>query len=181
MTENEKKITAQENQQTTENEQNENQNEEPTFSISEICSKYIIEKLISQTVTIIHSRNLETNFGEFCFDFIKNNINPYLNGIFFSHEEGTETENNNFFFKIPIQKEKNTWIEINEPESAIEDTYLQDRIKFEPFLNKDETNVIKDTLSEFNITNTKKPEKKPKIKKKMKFLYFQKMANIKVL
>ena len=47
MTENEKKITAQENQQTIENEQNENQNEEPTFSISEICSKYIIEKLIS--------------------------------------------------------------------------------------------------------------------------------------
>ena len=161
MTENEKKITAQENQQTIENEQNENQNEEPTFSISEICSKYIIEKLISQTVTIIHSRNLESNFGEFCFDFIKNNINPYLNGIFFSHEEGTdtnETENDNFFFKIPIQKEKNTWIEINEPESAIDDTYLQDRMKFEPYLNKDETNVIKDTLSEFNITNTKKPE-----------------------
>ena len=162
MTENERKITAHEKTQiqtNNENNPNENQNENPTFTISELCSKYIIEKLISQTITITHSKDLETNFGEFCFDYIKNSINPFLNGIFFSHEEETDSnkENENFYFKIPVQKEKNTWVEIAEPDAAIDDTYLQDRMKFEPYINTDDNDVIKDTLSEFNVTqNTKK-------------------------
>jgi len=166
MTETEKKITEHENNQNQshiENNSNENQIENPTFTISELCSKYIIEKLISQTITITHSKNLETNFGEFCFDYIKKSINPFLNGIFFSHEEGIDSNKekeieNNFYFKIPVQKEKNTWIEINEPEVPVDDTYLQDRMKFEPYLNNDENDVIKDTLSEFNTTQKTKKE-----------------------
>ena len=58
MTENEKKITAQENQQTTENNQNENQNEEPKFSIKYLLKLILIFSLI---VTIALCYVLATN------------------------------------------------------------------------------------------------------------------------
>jgi hypothetical protein len=171
MTETEKKITATNdknpNPTNDENILSQDQIEEPKFNISEICSKYMVDKLISQTITIIHSKTLEQNLGQFCFDFLKNNINSFLNGQFISHENGNdknkekkeeENENeNNFYFKIPVQKEKNSWIELNEPQCPIEDTYLQDRMKFEPFIREDD-DVIKDTLSEFNVTELKKKE-----------------------
>lgn len=74
---------------------------------SEIVSKQIIEKLITNVLIDHNNKTLDSKIAPFCFEFVKEKISPYLQEFFINNE----TKEN----------DHNTWIEIEEPKMQNKD------------------------------------------------------------
>ena len=74
---------------------------------SEIISKQIIEKLITNVITDHNIKNLDNKIAPFCFEFVKEKISPYLEEYFVNNENK--------------ENDHNTWIEIEEPKTQNKD------------------------------------------------------------
>ena len=68
---------------------------------SEIVSKQIIEKLITNVLIDHNNKTLDSKIAPFCFEFVKEKISPYLQEFFINNEDK--------------ENDHNTWIEIEEP------------------------------------------------------------------
>ena len=74
---------------------------------SEIVSKQIIEKLITNVLIDHNNKTLDSKIAPFCFEFVKEKISPYLQEFFINNEDK--------------EKDHNTWIEIEEPKMQNKD------------------------------------------------------------
>ena len=74
---------------------------------SEIVSKQIIEKLITNVLIDHNNKTLDSKIAPFCFEFVKEKISPYLQEFFINNENK--------------ENDHNTWIEIEEPKMQNKD------------------------------------------------------------
>jgi hypothetical protein len=133
---------------------------------SEAVARLIIEKLISLAVRQSKNDEIEKRMGDFCFDFIKEQIRPILAQKFIFHSEQNENE---MYFSNYLD-DKNTWIEIEEPGKIKEDRFMSTMIKMNiPFeknieenkeLNESKTVINEKKDSNLNSNDIKKVERK---------------------
>ena len=111
----------------------------------------ILNKIISISIKEYYCQTIYKNINDYCYDFLKNQINLLLKEKYISYEEGKFTD-------------KNSWIEIKEPENIKNDRYESNKINIISFDRK----KIYNENNEF-IENNKKIKKREfhfKIKKK---------------
>jgi len=115
---------------------------------AEIISKIMLEKIISLTVTNIHSKEIYTNLGNYCFKYIKEMIKPAMKMNFIPYEI-RHNEKEKIFFDRPKCDKHNTWIEIEEPKTPINDRFTCDQIKYSEF-----TPIEFDIIQSSNVSNS---------------------------
>ena len=102
--------------------ENKNPNiDEDKFPVSpELISKYIIEKIFSLATYTSYSNEIENKIGNFCFDYLQQNMTNILQQKYICHSEKNKEQENELFFSssIPIDS---TFLEIPEPENPIYD------------------------------------------------------------
>ena len=138
---------------------------------SEIISKIIIEKIISLSVTKINCNEKYKSIGNYCFNYIKSLMKPYLKSLYIPYDiEHLKNKNKIIFFDKKKQNIKNSWIEIPEPKNPIIDRYSNDQIKFISYFplenNIDEGNSI--NLSNTFLINENEEKKINTIEKEIK-------------
>ena len=114
---------------------------------AETIAKIIIEKMISITVTKVHSKETYERIGEHCFNYIKNNINEILKVNYIPYEI-RHNQIEKIFFDRPKCETHNTWVEIQEPGTPIYDRCTFDQIKFNEFVP-----IEFDVIKSSNISN----------------------------
>ncbi len=115
---------------------------------AETISKLMLEKIISHAVTNIHSKEIYTNLGNYCFKYIKEMIKPVMKMNFIPYEI-KHNEKEKIFFDRPKCNKHNTWIEIEEPKVPINDRYTHDQIKYTEFLP-----IEFDMIQSSNVSNS---------------------------
>ena len=134
-----------------ENNDDNNNNKKENDSYVEIVVKLLIDKFISNTVNIVHSKKLNNSMGIFCFEFIKNVIDSFLCGQFICFEDHK---------KIILKKKNNNINEDNNKEENNSNNNLNKSIDNN---NNNNNNNLNLNLSDSNhhITidlNTLEPE-----------------------
>ena len=114
---------------------------------AETIAKLLIEKMISITVTKVHSKETYERIGEHCFNYIKNNINEILKVNYIPYEI-RHNQIEKIFFDRPKCETHNTWVEIQEPGTPIYDRCTFDQIKFNEFVP-----IEFDVIKSSNISN----------------------------
>ena len=136
------------------------------YQSTEAIIKIIIDKLIYLSIRKSYSNNINDNLGNFCFKYIQNNINNMLEPLYIPHTKKIENKESNMtnednkkelFWKVK-QPEKNTWVEIIEPEYFEIDRYEASYIKFKDIDKKEEEekNKEKEGVVKKNIENSPK-------------------------
>ena len=115
---------------------------------AETISKLMLEKIISHAVTNIHSKEIYTNLGNYCFKYIKEMIKPAMKMNFIPYEI-RHNEKEKIFFDRPKCDKHNTWIEIEEPKTPINDRFTCDQIKYSEF-----TPIEFDIIQSSNVSNS---------------------------
>ena len=139
---------------------------ESTYQISEAIVKIIVDKLINLSVRKSYSNKIDSEFGNYCFNYLKNHINSMFEPIYISHT--TETKNlklnsnannndtniKNIFWKTkaPVN---NTWTEIIEPKYFEMDRFEGSNIKFKEIEKNDEEKELQINKKKINNTSPK--------------------------
>ena len=127
--------------------QNENNINNYYNNNAETISKILIEKIISLTVTKVHSKETFGRIGDHCFNYIKKSIEPILKAKFIPYEiRHNETEK--IFFDVPKANLHNTWLELEEPKTPIYDRSSVDQIKYSEF-----TPIEFEVIKSSNLSN----------------------------
>ena len=127
--------------------QNENNINNYYNNNAETISKILIEKIISLTVTKVHSKETFGRIGDHCFNYIKKSIEPILKAKFIPYEiRHNETEK--IFFDVPKANIHNTWLELEEPKTPIYDRSSVDQIKYSEF-----TPIEFEVIKSSNLSN----------------------------
>ena len=111
--------------------ENENQ-----YQSSECIVKLIIDKLIILSVRKSYSKQIESDMRQHCFDFLKAQIDSCFESYYISHTKhpiNKEPNNNDAKKELlwkTVKPQRNTWIEITEPECFEIDRYEGSNIKF---------------------------------------------------
>jgi hypothetical protein len=127
--------------------QNENNINNYYNNNAETISKILIEKIISLTVTKVHSKETFGRIGDHCFNYIKKSIEPILKAKFIPYEiRHNETEK--IFFDVPKANLHNTWLELQEPKTPIYDRSSVDQIKYSEF-----TPIEFEVIKSSNLSN----------------------------
>ena len=149
---------------------------------SEFISLSIVEKIISISLKDFYVKQIYKKVNEHCFNFIKNQINSYIKAANIIRYQFHGINNNKGEFI-----DKNTWVEIKEPESVKFDRYDSSYIniiKYNNIINEKESDKIEEIIPkiktrDFYIKFRKNPLKKilnannDEIKKKITILPFK--------
>ena len=149
---------------------------------SEFISLSIVEKIISISLKDFYVKQIYKKVNEHCFNFIKNQINSYIKAANIIRYQFHGINNNKEEFI-----DKNTWVEIKEPESVKFDRYDSSYINFikhNNIINEKERDKIEEIIPkiktrDFYIKFRKNPLKKilnannDEIKKKITILPFK--------
>ena len=149
---------------------------------SEFISLSIVEKIISISLKDFYVKQIYKKVNEHCFNFIKNQINSYIKAANIIRYQFHGINNNKGEFI-----DKNTWVEIKEPESVKFDRYDSSYINFikhNNIINEKERDKIEEIIPkiktrDFYIKFRKNPLKKilnannDEIKKKITILPFK--------
>jgi hypothetical protein len=115
---------------------------------AETISKLMLEKIISHAITNVHSKEIYTNLGNYCFKYIKEMIKPAMKMNFIPYEI-RHNEKEKIFFDSPKCNQHNTWIEIEEPKVPINDRCASDKVKYNEFLP-----IEFDIIQSSNVSNS---------------------------
>ena len=102
------------------------------YQSAESIVKIILDKIITLTIRKSYANKINLELGEYCFDFIKNNIYTMFEPYYIAHTKESKNKkiNKNELFLNIKQPVNNTWIEIIEPEFFQIDRYEGANIKF---------------------------------------------------
>ena len=139
---------------------------ESTYQISEAVVKIIVDKLINLSVRKSYSNKIDSEFGNYCFNYLKNHINSMFEPIYISHTIETknlklnsnannnDTNIKNIFWKTkaPVN---NTWTEIIEPKYFEIDRFEGSNIKFKEIEKNDEEKELQINKKKINNTSPK--------------------------
>ena len=125
---------------------------ESIYQSSEVVAKIIVDKLIYLSVRKSYSNKIESEFGDYCFNYLKNHINCMFEPIYISRTIKTKLNTNantnnkdantkNLFWKTkpPLN---NTWTEIIEPKYFEIDRFEGSSIKFKEIEKNDEEKIL---------------------------------------
>ena len=101
---------------------------------SEIVSKQIIEKLITNVLIDHNNKTLDSKIAPFCFEFVKEKISPYLQEFFINNEDK--------------ENDHNTWIEIEEPKMQNKDRCTFTLTKIEKKQNEKDPKENEESMHE---------------------------------
>ena len=109
------------------------------YQSSESIIKIIIDKLINLSVRKSYSNKIDSQLGEYCFNFMKNNINSMfeLNYIAHTKESKKSSKKGELFWGLK-KPPHNTWVEIREPEYFEIDRYEGSKTKYKDLNEKKE-------------------------------------------
>ena len=145
----------------TKNSQNNN-----IYQSTESIIKIIIDKLIYLSIRKSYSNKIDSQLQDYCFNYMKNNINNMFEPYYISHTlESKKPINNNennekkdeLFWKLK-KPQNNTWIEILEPQYFEIDRYEGTNIKYKEIKYDDIGSVGRKKIQ--NIPETKNANKK---------------------
>ena len=135
------------------------------YQSNEAIVTQMVDKLIYLTIRTSYSNKIESQLGNFCFNYLKNNINNMFEPLYLPHTKGVDNSKSNLnndnnakelFWKIK-QPEKNTWVEIIEPEVFEMDRYEGSNIKFKEIEKYEEVKDKEiDKSNKKNIENSLK-------------------------
>ena len=114
---------------------------------AETIAKIIIEKMISITVTKVHSKETYERIGEHCFNYVKGSVNEILKLNYIPYEI-RHNQIEKIFFDRPKCEKHNTWIEIKEPGTPIYDRCTYDQVKINEFIP-----IEFDVIKSSNLSN----------------------------
>ena len=114
---------------------------------AETIAKIIIEKMISITVTKVHSKETYERIGEHCFNYVKGSVNEILKLNYIPYEI-RHNQIEKIFFDRPKCEIHNTWIEIKEPGTPIYDRCTYDQVKINEFIP-----IEFDVIKSSNLSN----------------------------
>ena len=147
--------------QKTKNSQNKN-----LYQSTESIIKIIIDKLIYLSIRKSYSNKIDSQLQDYCFNYMKNNINNMFEPYYISHTlESKKPINNNennekkdeLFWKLK-KPQNNTWVEILEPQYFEIDRYEGTNIKYKEIKDDDIGSVGRKKIQ--NIPETKNANKK---------------------
>ena len=153
------------------------------YIISEVISKSIIDKIITNAMIISKTNKIEQKINNYYFNYIINLISPIISIHFFNYEKSNnnDTNQNINYSDIKIKSRTDTWIEIIEPDPSTPDRSESNRIIIDYYKKKNQkNNLIKikgnqisnqiNEIVEFNKINSveKINNKKIKIEKILK-------------
>ena len=137
---------------------NPNIDEEKFPVASETIAKYMVDKLFSLAMYYSYSNEIENKIGNFCFDYLHNNMENILQQKYICHSE--KNNENELYFSSPIPNDS-AFLEIPEPNNPIYDRNESTFIKTtNP--NEEKEKLEKKALQHSIITeeeNEKKSEK----------------------
>lgn len=145
-------------------EKNNKKTEINNYGISESISKIIIDKIISNVIHQSLNNTINSQLNDHCFNFLSNCIDSFLNADFIYYENDLDNNiktNNLYYYTIP-QNNKNTWIEINEPEMPEFDRYDSVKTKVIKYINNNIQSIDFENL----INNLSKDSQDKSIEKK---------------
>ena len=125
---------------------------------AETIAKLLIEKMISITVTKVHSKETYERIGEHCFNYIKNNINEILKVNYIPYEI-RHNQIEKIFFDRPKCETHNTWVEIQEPGTPIYDRCTFDQVKYKEFAPIEFDIIKSSNLSNNELVSIEKEDK----------------------
>ena len=92
----------------------------PATDIADSIATILVDKIISDAVINSKVNDIYKTLNSHCFDFLTNNINPYLKTRFIFYENGVEDLNQQkkelYFSSKPLEK-LNTWSILPEPKN----------------------------------------------------------------
>ena len=120
-----------------------NKRTENNYQSSESIINIILNKIITLSVRKSYANKLNSEQGNYYFNFIKNNINNMFEPYYIAHttkeSKHKEANRNELFLKVK-QPDNNTWVEILEPKYFEIDRFEGSSIKFKELeKNEDET------------------------------------------
>ena len=118
----------------------------------------ILNKIISYVIYQTTVKEVYSHMDEICFNYLKHLITPFLSIEYMYYEDGVEDikhQKKKFYFKAPIQKRVNTWVNLAEPETPEIDRYASSTTKI--ILCKTDNN---DSNKENILTDLNKQESK---------------------
>ena len=134
------------------------------YQSSEVIVKIIVDKLIYLSVRKSYSNKIDSEFGDYCFNYLKSHINSMFEPIYISYTIETKNlkvntnnkdENTkNIFWKIkpPVN---NTWTEIIEPKYFEIDRFEGASIRFKEIETNDEEKELPTNKKKININSKK--------------------------
>ena len=147
--------------QKTKNSQNNN-----LYQSTESIIKIIIDKLIYLSIRKSYSNKIDSQLQDYCFNYMKNNINNMFEPYYISHTlDSKKPINNNennekkdeLFWKLK-KPQNNTWVEILEPQYFEIDRYEGTNIKYKEIKDDDIGSVGRKKIQ--NIPEMKNANKK---------------------
>ena len=155
---------------------------------SELISRLIIDKLISNVVIEIKRKNIDLEINNHIEKFVFNMISPFIESAFFYHEKGLDIiEKNKSYYKNNFSK-INTWITIPEPDTCLMDRFINRNKVIKPKISNILENVVKEQeendlkTNKFDSINNENKDNKYKLnKKKKKYDYINNLLKRKIL
>ena len=143
------------------NKSNKNLRNNNLYQSTESIIKIIIDKLINLSVRKSYSNKIDSQIGDYCFKFMKNNINNIFELNYIAHTKESKktniSNNKNAELFWALQKPPtNTWVEILEPDFFEIDRYEGTNINYKELNEKKEeknTDLNKNDIQ--NNSNTK--------------------------
>jgi hypothetical protein len=120
-----------------ENEKNEsddllNQNIKQPSDIAETVVSILVDKIISEAVLTCKVNQIYKGMNSYCFDYLTNFINPYLESYFIFYENDKNDpsyQNNQIYFSSKPLEKLNSWDIIPEPKTNEKDRYSNSNTK----------------------------------------------------
>ena len=118
----------------------------------------ILNKIISYVIYQTTVKEVYTHMDEKCFNYLKHLITPFLSTEYMYYEDGVEDikhQKKKFYFKAPIPKRVNTWVNLDEPETPDIDRYASSTTKIIPCKTDSNDNNKENILTDVNKQESK--------------------------
>ena len=139
-------------------ERNKNRKELKPSEFPESIVEVILNKIISYVIYQTTVKEVYTHMDEKCFNYLKHLITPFLSTEYMYYEDGVEDikhQKKKFYFKAPIQKRVNTWVNLAEPETPEIDRYASSTTKIIPCKTDNNDSNKENILTDLNKQESK--------------------------
>lgn len=138
--------------------ENKKQNEN-THQTTEAIIKIIVDKIINLSVKKSYSNKINSELGNYCFNFMKDSISSMFELYYITHtneqiknksKRNIANNKNELLFKAKKSK-NNTWIEISEPKNLGSDRYEGCNINYKELQPHEEEQKVNKQTNQNNI------------------------------
>ena len=125
--------------------------------------RVILDKILSYVIYQTTVKEVYSHMDEKCFNYLKYLITPYLSTEYMFYEDGVEDikhQKKKFYYKTPVPKIVNTWVNIQEPDAPEIDRYSSSTTKIIPCKTENTDNNNNKDIIPLNFRNIDKQDSK---------------------